>query len=92
MNPEWDRVLFVQERDGMDGAREFVKRTYVTYKECLRQKGRNGTKRHHASLPQYRRRFIESCLTFREYLRKTSWIDYSLEGVMLFVDRTGAKT
>lgn len=76
---EWNRILFVQERDGMVAAREFVKRTYAKYKECLRMTGpKHGRKLHHASLPQFRRGFVESCLAFRDYLRKTRWMDLTL--------------
>lgn len=80
---EWNRILFVQERDGMDASREFVKRTYAKYRECLRLDGKRGRKFHHASLPQYRRGFVESCLTFREYLRKTRWVDHTLDGFLM---------
>lgn len=80
---EWDRIYFVQERDGMPAAREFVKRTLAKYAECLRKKGLNGAKPHHASFPQYRRGFVESCVAFRDYLRKTRWVDHGMDGFTL---------
>ena len=66
---EHNRILFVFARDGDAAAIEFARRTFAKYRECLRMDGRNGRKLHHASLPQYRRSFIESCLEFRRFLR-----------------------
>lgn len=68
---EMCRLLFIQERDGKKGARDFAQRTLAKYRECLRQDGKRGRKFHHASLPQYRRGFVESCVEFRNYLRAT---------------------
>lgn len=72
---EWRRLYSTQEEHGMFVARDFAKRTYAKYRECLRLTGRNGKKLHHASLPQYRSGFVVSCMVFRDYLRKTRWME-----------------
>ena len=64
---ERDRLNFIEARDG--SAADFARRTLGIYRECLRQDGKKSRKFHHASLPQYRRSFILSCLEFRKYLR-----------------------
>lgn len=66
---EIQRLWFLAQRDGLHAAVEFARRTYAKYRECLRLDGKNGRKFHHASLPAYRRGFIESCLVFRSNLR-----------------------
>lgn len=66
---EKNRLSFIENRDGKEAAKEFAQRTLDKYRECLRMDGRNGRKFHHASLPQFRRGFVESCLEFRRYLR-----------------------
>lgn len=66
---EWARIAFLEDRDGKVAALEFCARTYAKYRECIPKDGKPGRKFHHASLPQYRRGFLESCLAFRSYLR-----------------------
>lgn len=66
---EVKRLLFIERRDGLEAAKDFARRTYRNYRECLFQTGKNGRKFHHASLPQYRQGFIESCFAFRIYPR-----------------------
>lgn len=48
----------------------FARQTLNVYRKALRLKGCNGERLHHASLPQYRRGFIESCLVFRRFIRE----------------------
>lgn len=67
---ETNRLAFIEARDGKALAADFARRTFDKYRECLRMDGKAGRKLHHASLPQYRRGFVESCLTFRDYLRR----------------------
>lgn len=71
---EVTRLLFIERRDGYLAALEFAKRTYKTYRKCLLLKrrvldarGMRDKDPHHATFPQYRRGFIESCVAFRRY-------------------------
>lgn len=66
---ELHRLVFIAQRDGLHAAVDFARRTLKLYRTCLRLRGHNGTKRHHATLPQYRRGFVESCLVFRSNLK-----------------------
>lgn len=72
------RITFLEQRDGREAALDFAKRTYLKYRECLLLKrhvldrrGMRDKKAHHATFPEYRRGFIESCLVFRRFLRRT---------------------
>jgi hypothetical protein len=47
----------------------FARQTVKVYRTCVLQNGRNGKKLHHASLPQYRRGFIESYLVLKRFYR-----------------------
>ena len=68
---EEDRIKFMLERDGAEAAMDFIKRTYATYRKALMQSRKRGyTKPHHASLPEYRCSFIESCVVFRKYIHQ----------------------
>jgi hypothetical protein len=71
------RLGFIEGRDGKAAAVAFARRTYDKYRECLllkrhvlRARGEHDKKPHHATFPEYRRGFIESCLEFRRYLRE----------------------
>jgi len=77
MVDEENRLRFIERRDGKAAAIAFVRRTYGQYRECLLLKrrvldtrGENDRKPHHATLPEYRRGFVESCIVFRAYLRQ----------------------
>ena len=52
----------------LEEAIAFAEQTKKVYKKALLQKGKDGGKPHHATLPQYRRSFIESYLTFKRFL------------------------
>jgi hypothetical protein len=68
-NSEQVRIPFVEGRDGKEACMEFVKTTYSTYRRSLMQSRKRGhEKPHHATLPEYRWRFILSCVEFRRYL------------------------
>jgi hypothetical protein len=70
---EATRLQFYIERDGPAGALAFARITYRTYRSALMQSRKRGfNKVHHATLPEYRRAFIESCITFRHYIYKGS--------------------
>lgn len=71
MNTEEQRIAFMEARDGQEAAHDFVKRTYNSYKKALMSsRKRKATRVHFASLPEYRRSFIESCVVFRAYKQK----------------------
>lgn len=68
MKNEEKRIAFVEERDGPEAAYAFVVQTYKIYKKALMLSRKRGCERpHFASLPEYRRNFIESCVVFRAY-------------------------
>ena len=66
---EEQRLAFVEERDGIDGAVDFAQRTIIQYRiAVLNSRKRGSVNPSHASLPQYRRGFIESYLAFKRYI------------------------
>lgn len=66
---EKKRLAFVEQRDGAKEAVAFAKRTMQTYRTCVLRSRKRGFKNpHHASLPEYRRGFIESYLVFKKYV------------------------
>lgn len=67
MRGETDRLNFMIRRDGDVKAREFAIRTLRIYRACVLMNGRNGRKFHHASLPQFRRSFIDSYLCLKHF-------------------------
>lgn len=68
---EEERLARLSQEDKLD----FALRTYRIYRLCLMQSRKRGftgngsdsstQKPHHATLPEYRRGFIESCIVFR---------------------------
>ncbi|OGA77750.1 MAG: hypothetical protein A3G81_29655 [Betaproteobacteria bacterium RIFCSPLOWO2_12_FULL_65_14] len=77
MVDEENRLRFIEGRDGKAAAIAFARRTYGQYRECLLLKrrvldarGQKDRKPHHATFPEYRRGFVESCIVFRRYLRQ----------------------
>jgi len=67
--PETSRLKFIEARDGRQAAIDFAVQTMKTYRTCvLNSRKRGAAKPHHASLPQYRREFIESYQAFKRYL------------------------
>ena len=68
---EYERIKGLVDREGMPAAIEFAKRTYKNYRVCLFQSRKRGfAKPHHASIPEYRRGFVMSCLSLRKFLRE----------------------
>jgi len=66
---EQDRLAFIESRDGKDGALDFARRTLAIYRKAVLTSRKRGYKKpHHASIPEYRRGFIESCCAFRAYI------------------------
>ena len=68
MKSELDRLKFVEERDGLEGARSFAEQTFGLYKAALRKKNGVTISRYGQA---YRRELIGSCLVFRRFLRDT---------------------
>jgi hypothetical protein len=66
---ERETINFIESRDGKKEAARFAKQSMKIYRECLKQDGKNGRKFHHASLPQYRPRFVAACVVWRNYIR-----------------------
>jgi len=68
---ETQRLSFVIERDGMEGAVIFAKQTYHAYRAALKLSRKRGCQKpHHATLPEYREGFVMSCLAFRKFIRE----------------------
>lgn len=66
---EEERLQFVENRDGKQGAINFARQTMRLYhKAVLTSRKRGHVKPHHASLPEYRRKFIESYCAFKKYI------------------------
>jgi hypothetical protein len=79
MSAELDRLAFIAKRDGEAAAVDFATRTLAKYRECLLLKrrvldarGEFDRKPHHATFPDFRRRFVDSCVTFRGFIRRTN--------------------
>lgn len=67
---ETTRLEFIEGRDGKEAAMAFAQTTLTIYTKALLQSRKRGfTRPHHASLPEYRRSFIESILILRQYVR-----------------------
>lgn len=67
---ETARLAFVTNRDGLEAAVAFARRTLIVYRASLfRSRKRGFNPPHHASLVEYRRGFILSCLSFRSFIR-----------------------
>lgn len=73
---EEQRLAFVEQRDGVEGAVEFARQGIKIYRTCvLRSMKRGFAKPHHASLPEYRRGFIESYLAWKHYIKTHNALD-----------------
>lgn len=71
MQHELNRIAFVEQRDGVDGAIEFARRTVDIYRKAVLQTIRRGNnKAHFASSIQFKRGFIESYIVLKQYLHK----------------------
>jgi|GEM_PF-1563917 len=69
MEAEKQRLGFVENRDGIAGAIAFAMQCRSQYRKAVLTSRKRGlTKPSHASLPEYRRGFIESYLAFKRYI------------------------
>lgn len=67
--PESQRLKFVETRDGKQAAIDFAEQTMRIYRKAVLSSRKRGyEKPHHASLPGYRRGFIESYCALKAYL------------------------
>ena len=67
---EESRLAFVEQRDGIAGAVAFARQGVLMYRKCVLKSLKRGYwKPHHASIPFYRRGFIESYLAFKAYIK-----------------------
>jgi hypothetical protein len=67
---EEQRLAFIEQRDGVKGTIAFAEQGMQIYRTCvLRSRKRGFDRPHHASLPEYRRVFIESYLAFKNYVK-----------------------
>ena len=70
---EQERINFIIQRDGIEGAVDFCKRTMKIYRTAvLRSRKRGHDKPHHASIPEFRRRFITSYCAFKKFAAQNS--------------------
>jgi CMP-2-keto-3-deoxyoctulosonic acid synthetase len=70
---EQKRISFLENRDGIEGALEFAKRTVMLYRKSVLKRGGNNREFHHASIKEYRRSYIESYVFLKTYiLEKTA--------------------
>lgn len=58
------RIDFLVARDGIDSAIDWVRRTMRIYRQAVLNK------RHYASAPEYRRRFIAAYCVFKTWLAR----------------------
>lgn len=61
---EVPRIIFLIDRDGVNSAIEWVRRTLCIYRSSVLNH------KHFASSHEYRRRFIESYLSFKHWLKQ----------------------
>lgn len=70
---EEQRLAFIEARDGIAGAADFAKRAMAQYRKAVLMSRKRGYGKpnqpniSHASLPEYRRKFIESYCAFKRY-------------------------
>lgn len=72
---EQDRLNFIIQRDGIDAAVDFARNTMKIYRKSVlrshkRGYGYNSQKGniHFASIPEFRRKFIESYCAFKKFV------------------------
>ena len=69
---ETQRLQFIENRDGKEASLEFARRTMKQYRQAILCSRKRGMKPHHASIPEYRRSFIESYYSFKQYIRNSN--------------------
>ncbi len=66
--PESQRLAFIEQRDGLQAAKAWAKRTMRIYRTAVLKNGKDGSDPHYASGKNYRRKFIESYLHLKRYV------------------------
>lgn len=76
---EQQRIQFMINRDGIDAAVDFARRTMVSYRKAVLRSYKRGYgpksqkgNIHFASIPEYRRKFIESYCAFKKFIKDNS--------------------
>lgn len=64
------RLAFVEQRDGMAGARDFARQGIFLYRKALAQRNRNGRRCGYGQA--YRAELVGSLVAFRRFLRDTA--------------------
>ena len=60
---ELERILFMEGKDGTDGAVAFCKQGMIQYGQALRERPKT-----YARDPLYRKSFVQSMVAYRKYL------------------------
>lgn len=64
---EQKRISFIVGRDGLGNAKAWALRTARIYRAAVLKNGKDGSKPHHASFREYRRKYIESYLCLKKF-------------------------
>ena len=68
---EQQRIQFMIDRDGLEGATDFARRTMKIYRTAVLKSAKRGhEKPHFASTNDWRRKFIQSYLSFKAFLQQ----------------------
>ena len=68
---EVDRLSFLESRDGLLATIDFAHRTIKLYRKAvLTSRKRGFSKPHFASIPEYRKKYIQSYLILKNYITK----------------------
>lgn len=70
---EIDRLRFVRDRDGVEGAIKFATQTFSVYRAQLRQRNRAGKRAGYGLA--FRPELVGSCVVFRMFLRDNTYIN-----------------
>lgn len=70
---EIDRLRFVRDRDGIEGAIRFAKQTIQVYRASLKQRNKAGKRTGYGLV--YREELVASCVVARRFLRDNTYIN-----------------
>ena len=83
---EIDRLRFVLNRDGLEGAIRFAKQTIYVYRASLKQRNKFGKRAGYGLA--YRKELVASCVVARRFLRDNSYITELEDSTRFYLDRT----
>jgi len=69
VDPEKSRIEFLIKRDGLEATKKWVAQTMQTYRRAVLDKGDINKHGNVASTRAYRRKYIESYLSFKRFLK-----------------------